>query len=206
MSERSRLPDSLRWRVIGWMKMGLSQDSDAKRLNVSLSVFHRLCNQYQTEASVSRIHVPGRPRATTLAGDRFIVLSARRRRRISVPQLVAAHSVAPGRRISASPVLRGLHNSGLHARRTVVCVPLNRRQRRARKILSWARGHVSCTRQRWASVLFTDESIFTLESERMSVLLQGMKHQISSVQHCRKTQLPRGWNDGLGRDLARWSH
>ncbi|GFT72902.1 HTH_Tnp_Tc3_2 domain-containing protein [Trichonephila clavipes] len=89
------------------------------------------------EASVSRIHVPGRPRATTLAGDRFIVLSAQRRRRISVPQLVAAHSVAPGRRISASPVLRGLHNSGLHARRTVVCVPLNRRQRRARKILSF---------------------------------------------------------------------
>ncbi|GFV44399.1 uncharacterized protein TNCV_4935831 [Trichonephila clavipes] len=76
MSERSRLPDSLRWRVVGWMEIGLSQADAAGRLNVSRSVVHRLCNQYQTKASVSRRHVPGRPRATTPAGDRFITLSA----------------------------------------------------------------------------------------------------------------------------------
>ncbi|GFX08554.1 HTH_Tnp_Tc3_2 domain-containing protein [Trichonephila clavipes] len=52
-------------------------------------------------------------------------------------QLVADHSVASGRRISASTVRRPLHNSGLSAKRPVVCVPLNIRQRRAR--LSWAR-------------------------------------------------------------------
>ncbi|GFX77751.1 HTH_Tnp_Tc3_2 domain-containing protein [Trichonephila clavipes] len=128
----------------------------ARLLNVSRSAVHRLWNQYQTEASESRRHVPGRPRATAPAGDRFIAHSARRRRRISVPQLVSNHSVASGKRISASTVRRRLHNSGIYARRTVVCVPLNRRQGRAR--LSWAREHVSWTRQRWASVLFTDES------------------------------------------------
>ncbi|GFX23854.1 hypothetical protein TNCV_1788851 [Trichonephila clavipes] len=37
--------------------MGLSQADAARRLNVSRSVVHRLWNQYQTEASVSRIHV-----------------------------------------------------------------------------------------------------------------------------------------------------
>lgn len=162
MSERSRLPDSLRWQSVGWMEMGLSQADTARRLNVSRSVVHRLWNQYQTEDSVSRRHVPGRPRATTPAEDHFIALSARRRRNISVPQLIADHSVASGKRISASTVRRRLHNAGLYARQPVVCVPLTRRQRRAR--LPWAREHVSWTRQQWASVLYTDESRFTRES------------------------------------------
>ncbi|GFX66990.1 uncharacterized protein TNCV_4181151 [Trichonephila clavipes] len=76
VAEGSRLPYSLRWKVVRWMEKWLSQDEAAKRLNVSRSVVHRLSNQYQTEAYAFRRHVPGRPQATTLAGDRFIVLSA----------------------------------------------------------------------------------------------------------------------------------
>ncbi|GFU91096.1 transposable element Tcb2 transposase [Trichonephila clavipes] len=113
MSERSSLPDSLRWRAVRWMEMGLSQADDAGRFDVSPSVVHH-------------------------------------------------RSVASGRRTSSSAVRRRLHNSGLYARRPVVCVPLNRRQRRVR--LSWATERVFWTRQRWASVLFIDESRFTLES------------------------------------------
>ncbi|GBL91151.1 hypothetical protein AVEN_108723-1 [Araneus ventricosus] len=116
-----------------------------------------------------RRHVSGRPRVATPAEDRFLALSARRRRSTTVPQLVADHFVASGRRISATTVRRRLHNAGLYARRPVVCVPLNGRQRRAR--LCWAREHVSWTRQQWASVLFTDESRFTLESDSGRLLI-----------------------------------
>ncbi|GFX75940.1 uncharacterized protein TNCV_2239111 [Trichonephila clavipes] len=42
MSERSRLPDSLKWRVVEWMEMELSQVDAAKRLNVSRSVVHTI--------------------------------------------------------------------------------------------------------------------------------------------------------------------
>ncbi|GFX94948.1 uncharacterized protein TNCV_3045801 [Trichonephila clavipes] len=58
--------------------MGLSQADAARRLNVSRSVVQRLWDQYQSEDSVSRRPVPGRPRATTPAEDRFLALSARR--------------------------------------------------------------------------------------------------------------------------------
>ncbi|GFW20101.1 uncharacterized protein TNCV_2320421 [Trichonephila clavipes] len=51
--------------------MGLSQADAARRLNVSRSVVQRLWDQYQSEDSVSRRPVPGRPRATTPAEDRF---------------------------------------------------------------------------------------------------------------------------------------
>ncbi|GFX85160.1 transposable element Tcb2 transposase [Trichonephila clavipes] len=154
MSQRRRLPNSLRWRAVGWMEMGLSQADAARRLNVSRSVVQRLWDQYQSEDSVSRRPVPGRPRATTPAEDRFLALSARRRRTTTVPQLVADHFQASGRRISTTTVRNHLHNAGLYARRPVVCVPLNGRQRRNR--LCWAREHVSWTQQQWASVLALD--------------------------------------------------
>ncbi|GFS76636.1 transposable element Tc3 transposase [Trichonephila clavipes] len=79
MSQRRRLPNSLRWRAVGWMEMGLSQADAARRLNVSRSVVQRLWDQYQSEDSVSRRPVPGQPRATTPAEDRFLALSARRK-------------------------------------------------------------------------------------------------------------------------------
>ncbi|GFU59858.1 transposable element Tcb2 transposase [Trichonephila clavipes] len=112
MSQRRRLPNSLRWRAVEWMEMGLSQADVARRLNVSCSVVQRLWDQYQSEDSVSRRPVPGRPRATTPAEDRFLALSARRRRTTTVPQLVADHFQASGRRISATTVRNRLHNAG----------------------------------------------------------------------------------------------
>ncbi|GBN88670.1 hypothetical protein AVEN_42342-1 [Araneus ventricosus] len=181
MSRRNRLPDSLRWRAVGWMEMGLSQADAARRLNVSLSVVQRLWDQYQSEDSVSRRHVSGRPRVTTPVEDHFLSLSARRRRSSIVPQLVTDHCVASGRRISATTVRRHLYNAGLYARRPVACVPLNGRQRRAR--LCWARERVSSIRQQWASVLFTDESRFTGERFRASADLAGTTCQIPSIQY-----------------------
>ncbi|GFW84782.1 uncharacterized protein TNCV_680701 [Trichonephila clavipes] len=103
--------------------MGLSQADAARRLNVSRSVVQRLWDQYQSEDYVSRRPVPGRPRATTPAEDRFLALSARRRRTTIVPQLVADHFQASGRRISATTVRNRLHNAGLYARRPVCAFP-----------------------------------------------------------------------------------
>ncbi|GFS99623.1 transposable element Tcb2 transposase [Trichonephila clavipes] len=96
------------------MEMGLSQADAARRLNVSRSVVQRLWDQYQSEDSVSRRPVPGRPRATTPAEDRFLALSARRRRTTTVLQLVADHFQASGRRISATTVRNRLHNAGFY--------------------------------------------------------------------------------------------
>ncbi|GFT46240.1 transposable element Tcb2 transposase [Trichonephila clavipes] len=159
MSQRRRLPNSLRWRAVRWMEMGLSQADAARRLNVSRSVVQRLWDQYQSEDSVSRRPVPGRPRATTPAEDRFLALSARRRRTTTVPQLVADHFQASGRRISAT------------TRRNRLC---------------WAREHVSWTQQQWASVLFTDESRFTMESDSGRLLIwreqRTRYHQSNTVE------------------------
>ncbi|GBN45171.1 hypothetical protein AVEN_105868-1 [Araneus ventricosus] len=166
------------------MEMGLSQADAARYINVSRSVVQRLWDQYQSEDPVSRRHASGRPRVTTPAEDSFLSLSARRRRNTTVQQLVADHFVASGRRISVTTVRRRLHNAGLYARRPVVYILLNGGQRRAS--LCWAREHVSWTRQQWASVLFTDESVFTLESySRRLLIWRGQRtryHQSNTLE------------------------
>ncbi|GFU46652.1 uncharacterized protein TNCV_1546631 [Trichonephila clavipes] len=96
------------------MEMGLSQADAARRLNVSRVLFSDFGINTNPN-SVSRRPVPGRTRATTPAEDRFLALSARRRRTTTVPQLVADHFQASGRRISATTVRNRLHNAGLYA-------------------------------------------------------------------------------------------
>ncbi|GBM39362.1 hypothetical protein AVEN_119029-1, partial [Araneus ventricosus] len=110
MSTRSRLPDSLRWRAVRWMEMGLSQTDAARRLNVSRSVVQRLWAQYQSEDSLSRRHVSGRPRVTTPAEDRFLALCAAARCR-------PLFSI---REKNLCYYRRRLHNAGLYARRSAM--------------------------------------------------------------------------------------
>ncbi|GFT26245.1 transposable element Tcb2 transposase [Trichonephila clavipes] len=136
------------------MEMGLSQADAARRLNVSRSVVQRLWDQYQSEDSVSEDLFQADHKLQHL---RPFFSSLRRRRTTTVPQLVADHFQASGRRISATTVRNRLHNAGLYARRPVVCVPLNGRQRRDPPLML-GKKHVSWTQQQWASVLFTDES------------------------------------------------
>ncbi|GFW42790.1 HTH_Tnp_Tc3_2 domain-containing protein [Trichonephila clavipes] len=93
-----------------------------------------------------------------------------------VPQLVADHFQISGRRISATTVRNRLHSVYLYMR--------NGRHRRNR--LCWAREHVSWTQQQWASVLFTDESRFTMESDSGRLLIwreqRTRYHQSNTVE------------------------
>ncbi|GFU48303.1 transposable element Tcb2 transposase [Trichonephila clavipes] len=79
----------------------------------------------------------GRPRGTTPADDRYIVLARRNRRQTAAK---SRHTTqATGRPISRFTVARRLHGGGLFARRPVRCVPLTPAHRRRRSL--WCREH-----------------------------------------------------------------
>ncbi|GFU85968.1 transposable element Tcb2 transposase [Trichonephila clavipes] len=105
----------------------------------------------------------GRVRSSTPAEDRYIVLSAKRNRRITAHQVANQFLAASEKHISRKTVARRLRGGGLYARRPVVCVPLTRQHRIAR--LQWCRDHHNWTEQDWACVLFSDESRFSLSSD-----------------------------------------
>ncbi|GFV37497.1 transposable element Tcb2 transposase [Trichonephila clavipes] len=91
-------------------------------------------------------------------------------RTTTVPQLVADHFQAK--------------NLRYYGAKSFQYVPLDGRQRRNR--LCWAREHVSWTQQQWASVLFTDESRFTMESDSGRLLIwreqRTRYHQSNTVE------------------------
>ncbi|GFT03851.1 transposable element Tcb1 transposase [Trichonephila clavipes] len=104
-----------------------------------------------------------RPRGTTPADDRYIVLQARRNRRQTAGEIARHTTQATGRPISRFTVARRLHGGGLFARRPVRCVPLTPAHRRRRSL--WCREHRNWRDNEWGRVLFTDESRFSLSSD-----------------------------------------
>ncbi|GFS54487.1 transposable element Tcb1 transposase [Trichonephila clavipes] len=124
----------------------------------------------------------GRPRGTTSADDRYIVLQARRNRRQTAGQIARHTTQATRRPISGFTVARRLHDGGLFARRPVRCVPLTPAHRRRRSL--WCREHRNCRDNEWGRVLFTDESRFSLSSDSHRILIRrerGSRNHPSNI-------------------------
>ncbi|GFV30155.1 transposable element Tc1 transposase [Trichonephila clavipes] len=94
----------------------------------------RIIGKLEEGRSVTRTAIrgfsSGRPRGTTPADDRYIVLQARRNRRQTAGEIARHTTQATGRPVSRFTVARRLHGGGLFARRPVRCVPLTPAHRR----------------------------------------------------------------------------
>ncbi|GFX57103.1 transposable element Tc1 transposase [Trichonephila clavipes] len=124
----------------------------------------------------------GRPRGTTPADDRYIVLQARRNRRQTAGEIARHTTQATGRPISRFTVARRLHGGGLFARRPVRCVPLTPAHRRRRSL--WCREHRNWRDNEWGRVLFTDETRFSLSSDSHRILIwreRGSRNHPSNI-------------------------
>ncbi|GFX96914.1 uncharacterized protein TNCV_1996461 [Trichonephila clavipes] len=109
--------------VVG-LEEGRSVTSVAAEFGIAHSIVSRLWRQFETTGSAIRGFRSGRPRGTTPADDRCIVLQARRNRRQTAGEIARHTTQATGRPISRFTVARRLHGGGLFARRPVRCVPL----------------------------------------------------------------------------------
>ncbi|GFV66131.1 transposable element Tc1 transposase [Trichonephila clavipes] len=124
----------------------------------------------------------GRPRGTTPADGRYIVLQARRNRRQTAGEIARHRTQATGRPISRFTVARRLHGGGLFARRPVRCVPLTPAHQRRRSL--WCREHRNCKDNEWGRILFTDESRFSLSSDSHRILIwreRGSRNHPSNI-------------------------
>ncbi|GFV18460.1 transposable element Tcb1 transposase [Trichonephila clavipes] len=180
MSSRHHIDDFMRGRIIGKIK-GRKITDVAREFDIAHSVVSRLWKSFKTTGMCSRRHGGGRVRSTTPAEDRYIVLSAKRNRRTTAQQVANQFLAASGKQISRKTVARRLRGGGLYARRPVVCVPLTRQHRTAR--LQWCREHHNWTEQDWACVLFSDESRFSLSSDRQLIWREsGTAYRPENIQ------------------------
>ncbi|GFT77700.1 transposable element Tcb2 transposase [Trichonephila clavipes] len=146
----------------------------------------RIIGKLEEGRSVTRTAIRGfisaRPRGTTPADDRYIVLQARRNRRQIAGEIARHTTQATGRPISRFTVARRLHGGGLFAQRPVRCVPLAPAHRRRRSL--WCREHRNWRDNEWGRVLFTDESRFSLSSDSHRILIwreRGSRNQPSNI-------------------------
>ncbi|GFY21192.1 transposable element Tc1 transposase [Trichonephila clavipes] len=123
-----------RGRIIGKLDEGRSMTSVAAEFGIAHSIVSRLWRQFQTTGTAIRGFSSGRPRGTTPADDRYIVLQARRNRRQTAGEIARHTTQATGRPISRFTVARRLHGGGLFARLRVRCVPLTPVHRRRRSL------------------------------------------------------------------------
>ncbi|GFX56340.1 transposable element Tcb2 transposase [Trichonephila clavipes] len=159
-SVRRHLDAFTRGRIIGKLEEGRSVTSVAAEFGIAHSIISRLWRQFQTTGTAIRGFSSIRPRGTTPADDRYIVLQARRNRWQTAGEIARHTTQATGRSISRFTVARRLHGGGLFARRPVRCVPLTPAHRRRRSL--WCREHRNWRDNEWGRVLFTDESRFIL--------------------------------------------
>ncbi|GFX29471.1 transposable element Tcb1 transposase [Trichonephila clavipes] len=150
-----------RGRIIGKLEEGRSVTSVAAEFGMAHSIVSRLWRQFQTTGTAIRGFSSGRPRGTTPADDRYILLQARRNRRQTTGEIARHRTQATGRPISRFTVARRLHGGGLFARRPIRCVPLTPAHRRRRSL--WCREHRNWRDNEWGRVLFTDESRIQFE-------------------------------------------
>ncbi|GFX98335.1 transposable element Tc1 transposase [Trichonephila clavipes] len=139
---------------------------EAPAPRVSLSKLGRkraksFCHLYgaQSYGTAIRGFSSGRPRGTTPADDQYIVLQARRNRRLTAGEIARHTTQATGRPISRFTVARRLHGGGLFARRPV-------------------------RDNEWGRVLFTDESRFSLSSDSHRILVwreRGSRNHPSNI-------------------------
>ncbi|GFV37853.1 transposable element Tc3 transposase [Trichonephila clavipes] len=168
-SVRRHLDAFTRGRIIGKLEEGRSVTSVAEEFGIAHSIVSRLWRQFQTTLKAIRGFSSGRPRGTTPADDRYIVLQARRNRRQTEGEIARHTTQATGRPISRFTVARRLHGGGLFARRPVRFVPLTPAHRKRRSL--WCREHRNSRDNAWGRVLFTDESRFSLSSDSHRILI-----------------------------------
>ncbi|GFS65079.1 transposable element Tcb2 transposase [Trichonephila clavipes] len=107
-SVRRHLDAFTRGRIIGKLEEGLSVTSVAAEFGIAHSIVSRLWRQFQTTGTAIRGFSSGRPRGTTPADDRYIVLQARRNRRQTAVEIARHTTQATGRPISRFTVARRL--------------------------------------------------------------------------------------------------
>ncbi|GFV57989.1 transposable element Tcb1 transposase [Trichonephila clavipes] len=129
-------PRSNHWEVGGRPQC---DKNVATEFGIAHIIVSRLWRQFQTTETAIRGFSSGRPRGTTPADDRYIVLQARRNRRQTAGEIARHTTQATGRPISRFTAARKLHDGGLFARHPVRFVPLTPAHRRRRSL--WCREH-----------------------------------------------------------------
>jgi len=118
-----------------------------KQLKVAKSTVQDSIKRWKESGSYEDKERTGRPRATSLAEDRAIVLISKINRKFTAPEITAEFNRSHSKTISLNTTKRRLRQAGLFGR-VVVKKPLLRNENK-KKRLAWAKEHRNWIQEYW---------------------------------------------------------
>lgn len=170
MPKTKELSVETRAMIVSYHRLGRSNRQIARELKLNRRTVDYNVNKYKNRASFSNVKRTGRPRATTSADDRQIVITSKRNRRKTAPEIAAEINRGREKSISVTTVQRRLRSAGLFGR-IAMRKPLLRKQNKVKR-LEWAREHQHWTLEQWKKVLWTDESKFEIFGSRRRMFVR----------------------------------
>ena len=155
---RRRIPENVRWQIIGMHGAGMSCRNTGVNLGINRTVISRLVRKHADTGHVKDRSRHGRPRKTTPRDNRDLVRLARRTPMTTAPVL-RLHWGA-GVRVPNSTIRRRLRTAGLKARRPIRRPFLTDRHKQVR--LVWCGARCNWNLKPWRRIHWSDESQFLL--------------------------------------------
>jgi len=142
----------------------------SKKLGIPRSTVHDTIARYQETGLNDDRRRIGRPKATSAAERKYVVLMSKRNRRLTAPEIRANLNSSRLKDLSVSTVKRVLRSGNLFGR-VAVRKPLLRPSNRLKR-LHWGQTHINWTSDDWSSVLWTDESKFQVFGQNRRVYVR----------------------------------
>lgn len=188
MGKTKEYSQETRGIIIGLHKSGKSNREISRLQKIPRQTVDYIVKKYATQRTICNKHRPGRPRATTSSEDLSIVLTSKRDRRLTAPEIAAQFNVGRDKHVSVSTVKRRLLDAGLKG-----CIAVSKpllKTINKKKRLNWAREHKNWTTADWEKVLWTDESKFEIFGSKRRVFVRRQSNErvkeactVASVKH-----------------------
>ena len=147
--------------AVGLMRVWNNARQVGRELHIHHKTVQRWWSRWRDGEGCRRRPGSGRPRKTTPATDRKLVIASKRNRFESVPKLTVIWNF--GSRVSCSvhTAYRRLAEAGIRCYRPAVRIPLTPRHKRTRN--EWCRERSLWPQEQWHQVMWSDESRFALD-------------------------------------------
>ena len=147
--------------ILGMLKASVSANQIAKEFGLSYAGAKKICARLKSSGDCHRTPGSGRKRKTSERTVRFIV----RQSKIGTPtkkHLADSLKAQTGVKVSTSTIQRRLRENRIHWRKKTRKSIVSEKNRQKR--LAFAREHVHWDLDQWKSVIWSDESPFTLQN------------------------------------------
>lgn len=148
-------------KILALRAEGCSFRDIGKRVNMSKSRVQRLWAKQVTVGNMNRTIGSGRKRKTTTREDRLIIREVNNNRFITSDEIKLA---IPTLQVSKRTICSRIHELGGFKSHVAAKKPFLK-DKDIKKRLTWAQQHINWTPAQWQSVIFSDESPFTLRYE-----------------------------------------